>query len=796
MDQFNNIDPAYNRPTTSDTTVEQPQQLQAEFEQQLADARPVGPIYPHRELHDVTEEDDRLIQAASGAALDRGAPGPTTVSIYDRRLRKLAEALKRSGKSIAGLDDDRLLDYAKKLLPNDKVIAPALSMISRYREPSADARPLTTHYRPSREDEQLIMQAVEAGFGRRIGPKTGENYASGLRRLAVALRPLSIAKLADDRLLGYADTLFPNDKMLISALNALRDYRATIGQGNWGAEGASARQVIQPPALSPMRPVDEHPMGNVADRRGSLPTGFNTPQVWHAMGLASHSPIQSVAQDVLFDAADREGLLPATTFDAPVPRPAMSSTIHSPVQSVAQETLFDAATWQPQNSASEDYFGRMMSQGAAAQTTFEQTSPAPSDSFDASLVVPEDFSHGTQPAPDMMRSKLGRWGLLPDAAQRVKTYDIRGERYAATLGPGGLNDVRLIHLRAPAVRDAFDVSFAVPNDFSHRTQPAPDMMLSTLGKWDFLPVAEYPVMNYQIGGERYTAMLGPGGPNDVQLIHHPRPALLGEAAPAVPRASSEIYGGLAPGFDSAAPFEWREDAPSALAPNLLLPSAVPASRHRPPPQVPELGELFGDDWRHGPQMASPVAIDILQNLNLLPSEDVPMTRFLIHREPYTAERLPEGGLLLYHRPPFGSPQVQRAVSGEPGVGDAGQEGFDQRLAEAGQARAAIPEDRFLPEDICNLYPRLSGQDRSLIETAICTAYVRGEADLRSGYAYANTLARLANNLGSEGRSIAWLNDNQLRDYVKNSFPRGAYIVRALDYVRELRQQAGPQVPGP
>ncbi|MBO4227516.1 hypothetical protein [Bradyrhizobium neotropicale] len=127
------------------------------------------------------------------------------------------------------------------------------------------------------------------------------------------------------------------------------------------------------------------------------------------------------------------------------------------------------------------------------------------------------------------------------------------------------------------------------------------------------------------------------------------------------------------------------------------------------------------------------------------------------------------------------------------MGPAGQEGFDQQLAEAGQARAAIPEDRFLPDDICNLYPRLSGQDRSLIETAICTAYVRGEADLRSGYACANTLARLANNLGSEGRSIAWLNDNQLRDYVKNSFPRGAYIVRALDYVREVRQQAGLQV---
>ncbi|NOJ43828.1 hypothetical protein [Bradyrhizobium australiense] len=738
MDQLNNVDKANNRPTASDTTVEQPQQPQAEFEQQLADARPVGPIYPHRELHDVTEEDDRLIQAASGAALERGAPGPVTVSIYDRLLRKFAEALKQSGKSIAGLDEDTLLGYAKKLLPNDKIIAPALSMVSRYREPGATARLTSTHYRPSNEDERLIRQAAEAGFARRIGPKTALNYASSLRKLAVALRPLSIAKLGDDTLLGYADTFFRNDRLLIFALNGLRDYRATTGQGNWGAEGSSTRQVIEPAAPSPMRLVDGQRLGNAADRTVPLRAdGFNTPQLWQGPNSAAHSPIQSVAQDVLFDAAepsgeppapdldapvlwprmhsavpsplqsfaqealfdaaDREALLPSAPFDAPVLWPTINSAAQLPVQSVAQDDLFDAVDWngsqpadgleapefwpamgaaaqppvqtvgqdehfgpaswqpslRPQNSGSGGYFDRMIDRRGAATASLEQTFPATSESFDASLAVPEDFSHGTQPAPDMMRSKLGRWGLLPDAAQRVKTYDIRGERYTAVLGPGGPNDVQLIHLRSPAVGDTFDISFAVPKDFSHRTQLAPDMMLSTLGKWDFLPVAEHPVMNYEIGGERYTAMLGPGGPNDVQLIHHPRPALLGEASPAVPRASSDIYGGLALGFDSAAPFEWREDAPSALAPNLPPPSAAPASGHQPFPQAPELGELFGDDWRHGPREASPVLIDMLQNLDLLPSQDVPMTRFLIHGQPYTAESLPRGRVLLFHRPQFG-----------------------------------------------------------------------------------------------------------------------------------------------
>ncbi len=148
-------------------------------------------------------------------------------------------------------------------------------------------------------------------------------------------------------------------------------------------------------------------------------------------------------------------------------------------------------------------------------------------------------------------------------------------------------------------------------------------------------------------------MLGPRGPNDVQLVHRPRPTLLDEAVPAALRASSNIYGGLALRFDSPAPVEWREDAPSALAPNVALPSVALASGHQPPPQVPELGELFGDSWRHGSREASPIVIDMLQNLGLLPSQDIPMTRFWIHGQPYTAESLPGGHILLFHRPHIG-----------------------------------------------------------------------------------------------------------------------------------------------
>ncbi|MDA9437063.1 hypothetical protein [Bradyrhizobium sp. CCBAU 51627] len=97
------------------------------------------------------------------------------------------------------------------------------------------------------------------------------------------------------------------------------------------------------------------------------------------------------------------------------------------------------------NRASPALLGRSMEQAAPASSSAERTAPAPREIYAASFAVPENFSHGTQPAPDTMRSKLGHWGLLPNEAQPVKEYDIRGERYTALLGPGGPNDVRLIH---------------------------------------------------------------------------------------------------------------------------------------------------------------------------------------------------------------------------------------------------------------------------------------------------------------------------------------------------------------
>ncbi|UVO35878.1 hypothetical protein KUL72_31990 [Bradyrhizobium arachidis] len=100
---------------------------------------------------------------------------------------------------------------------------------------------------------------------------------------------------------------------------------------------------------------------------------------------------------------------------------------------------------QPTNRTARALFGRSIEQAAPASSRAQRTYPAAREIYAASFSVPETFLHGTQPAPDTMLAKLGQWGLLPDEAQPTKQYDIHGERYTALFGPGGPNDLRLIH---------------------------------------------------------------------------------------------------------------------------------------------------------------------------------------------------------------------------------------------------------------------------------------------------------------------------------------------------------------
>ncbi|WP_156435536.1 hypothetical protein [Bradyrhizobium lablabi] len=95
---------------------------------------------------------------------------------------------------------------------------------------------------------------------------------------------------------------------------------------------------------------------------------------------------------------------------------------------------------------------------------------------------------------------------------------------------------------------------------------------------------------------------------------------------------------------------------------------------------------------------------------------------------------------------------------------------------------------FLSDDLCACYPHLSHEDRSLIESAIRAAFVRGDVDLAAGGRYANNLASFANSLGSKGLSMVGLNTNELNAELRAGHNRGAYLPKALDYLRKFRDR--------
>ncbi|WP_342723629.1 hypothetical protein AAFG07_31490 [Bradyrhizobium sp. B097] len=70
-----------------------------------------------------------------------------------------------------------------------------------------------------------------------------------------------------------------------------------------------------------------------------------------------------------------------------------------------------------------------------------------------------------------------------------------------------------------APEETYDVSWAVPQRFSHGSGPAPQQMTERLFHHGLLPDADQPTMNYEIRGHRYTATQDPI--SGTRLIHNP-----------------------------------------------------------------------------------------------------------------------------------------------------------------------------------------------------------------------------------------------------------------------------------
>jgi len=79
------------------------------------------------------------------------------------------------------------------------------------------------------------------------------------------------------------------------------------------------------------------------------------------------------------------------------------------------------------------------------------------------------------------------------------------------------------------------------------------------------------------------------------------------------RPSSDIYGGLEPmiNLPPPTPYELRDDAHYAPAPDFARPPSL-VGPSGTPQEIPDIGPIIGENWRHGSQPASDVVIDVLE----------------------------------------------------------------------------------------------------------------------------------------------------------------------------------------
>ncbi|WFU54633.1 Ulp1 family isopeptidase [Bradyrhizobium pachyrhizi] len=523
MDSLNNTNRFDRHPDTYDAAAETPQ-LQADFEQHIsAAAQEFDTAYPHKQLFDIAEEDDRLIQAATDLARARRVPAsPVTIGIYDRRLRELAQELKLSGKTMAPLDDAKLRDCAQQLFPNDRLMLSALSLIDRYRDPNAPARLSSTKYRASKEDERLLKEAVLAGFGRMIDQKSAGTYASSLRKLAAQLLPSSITRLDYKTLVGHAGRLFPNDKMLFIALNRLQEYRASTGQVVSRENVYSSRNSPDPIDHLPMSFLDqEQPLdrdGNSCGAGGVV--RFDLSEGWPGMDSAGYWGAQNSEKDgQQLGAANLGHPLPADRFDQP-----STHFTHQRSGNAAQQENSPAAThagfgWQLSEVGGPS--DRMLMQTPLYQAGLSQSEAAPSiPGATGHEYVSASRGEGGNVASPVVLSAEDHdqdllWGMLEEAGPESSLptwHDPKGLDFAEATRP----------INRP-----------------HEHHPAPAAQIFALDRSGTEPSQENRPTRFVINADNYTALLVPAGVRRPSNPFNPQDAhvQLGHQSEGVPQQS-------------------------------------------------------------------------------------------------------------------------------------------------------------------------------------------------------------------------------------------------------------------
>ncbi|WP_245321416.1 hypothetical protein [Bradyrhizobium sp. NAS96.2] len=520
MDSLNNANRFDRHPDTYDPAAETSQR-QAGFEQHIsAAAQEPDTAYPHKQLFDIAEEDDRLIQAATDLARARRVPASrVTIGIFDHRLRELARELKLSGKTMALLDDANLLDSAQRLFPNDKVMLSALSLIDRYRDPDAPARPSSTKYRASKEDERFLKEAVIAGFGRMIDQKSAGNYATSLRKLAAALRPSSLTRLDHNTLVGHADSLFPKDKKLLHALDRLQEYRVSTGQIVSRENADSSRAPPDPIDHLPMPRLDqEQPLDRDENPRGAgVIVGFDPSERWPGMDSAAHWGAQNADKERQLGVADLGHPLSADRFDQPSTHFTHQRS-GSAVEQGGSPAIATHAGFGWQLSEVGGSSDRMLQQAPVHQAGISQWEAQAAPGANGHEYNSVSRGEGGNVAPPVVSSAEDHdqdllWGMLDEAG--------RESSLPTWHDPKGLDF-------AEATR---------PINWPHKHHPAPAAQIFALEGSGTEPNQENRPTRFVINADRYTALLVPAGVRRQSNSFNPHYALvqLGHQSEGVPR---------------------------------------------------------------------------------------------------------------------------------------------------------------------------------------------------------------------------------------------------------------------
>ncbi|MDA9459546.1 hypothetical protein XI00_35790 [Bradyrhizobium sp. CCBAU 21359] len=284
------------------------------------------------------------------------------------------------------------------------------------------------HAVTGREDAAALMGE---GYACQLRPTKRQRTLSQTEGDAIERQPTEPSNSAARELIEDAGTPFRASDPLILPV---QDYDQDLLWAMLGNAGSSSSLEATAPhdhaldsgaAVRSVNSRQDDPRTSAAHEGSSVPPSQDSP------------PAPFIVHNDRFTAL----FVPAAAMRGGSPLNLSGATIHfgSRPESVSQPSA------QPANRLSPALLAQTVEQAAPASARSETTPPAAREIYAASFAVPEGFSHGTQPAPITMISKLARWGLLPDAAQPMKQYNIRGERYTALLGPGGPNDVRLIH---------------------------------------------------------------------------------------------------------------------------------------------------------------------------------------------------------------------------------------------------------------------------------------------------------------------------------------------------------------